>query len=149
MTHSLSTSPPLLNPYFKLKTQRLEICKNFWKGHSINWTSGHFFDLQFLSGFSVFPPWGRCSEAGPVSAGLCSRLPPDCSGMLSSPRSPHWLTHTSSADGFAGCFPQQRSNCCYWSSSSCFQPHPRYVQINLLVLMTVLLYHLLRFVCIL
>lgn len=41
--HTPILPPPLLNSYFKPKTQRLEICKNFWKGHSINWTSGNFF----------------------------------------------------------------------------------------------------------
>lgn len=48
MTHSHSTFPPFLNSYFKPKTQRLEICKSFWKGHSISWTSGNILFEIFL-----------------------------------------------------------------------------------------------------
>lgn len=123
-TSSLSHRPPsLLNSYFKLRTQRLEICKSFWKGHSINWASGNFL-LLFLCSVLLFSVpirkvlW-RQVQAAPaqISSQLSSRFSWDAQ-PCSVWDSVTWLQQM----GLLQFSSQQCSHCCYWNFSSCLSP---------------------------
>lgn len=145
--HTPILPPPLLNSYFKPKTQRLEICKNFWKGHSINWTSGNFFLRNSFLDFVSPHEDGVQRQVQTLLGSAPGSAPLLRDAQFSAFPSP---THSHVFSRRVCCvFPPQQCSHCYWNSSSCFEPHPLYVQINLLVLMTVLLYHLLRLACIL
>lgn len=152
MTHYPSTSSPshrrpsLLNSYFKPRTQRLEICKGFWKGHSINWMGEWELFIRNIFAVSCYflSPSERCSEGrsrqspARISSQLSTRFSLGCSALLclSVWDSVTWLQQM----GLLQFFSPTMLPLLLLKLLLLLEPSPCYVQINPLVLMIVLLH---------